>query len=516
MEDSLEVTDWADQLGELIALRETRLPLAIGLFGNWGSGKSHFMNLIDQRLKTKMDQARSEGATSRWCGQIVPVYFNAWHYLDANLWASLVSQIFESLFTYLRPKVDELKKMQQLLEEASGATARAAEEMKVAEGATKQARSELLLAQQSRIKQETFVNGLLYGLESLLPQVNTKTIEDTAATLLGVEKEVKTIGNLHEVLNDAQSLTTRALAVGKKLWRQPGRYWRLGRLASLVLGTTAIVFFLVPQIPSLQRWLGRVGQQLAALLGGLSALLLSLRPILAESRRRLKQMETWAADADAAQRSARETDLVKDASLKVVAASAKEEEARIRLEEAKAREDLIKQQALNLAPERRLGRFIEQRAQSQDYRGQLGLISLARRDFQELSNIFADKEALDKKVAQAEGKDAKVLENLGESIDRIVLFVDDLDRCQPEKVVDVLQAVHLLLAFPLFAVIVGVDQRCLKQSLRMQFKGLLTEDLVSKSGNGLNSDQNAVDNGRPATPLDYLEKIFHVPFIFRI
>jgi hypothetical protein len=72
VEDSLDVKDWAYQLAELIALRETRLPLAIGLFGNWGSGKSHFMNLIDQRLKTKMNEARKEGVTSRWCGQIVP------------------------------------------------------------------------------------------------------------------------------------------------------------------------------------------------------------------------------------------------------------------------------------------------------------------------------------------------------------------------------------------------------------------------------------------------------------
>jgi hypothetical protein len=36
------------------------------------------------------------------------------------------------------------------------------------------------------------------------------------------------------------------------------------------------------------------------------------------------------------------------------------------------------------------------------------------------------------------------------AIDRIVLYVDDLDRCPPPRVVEVLEAVHLLLAGRLF------------------------------------------------------------------
>ena len=39
--------------------------------------------------------------------------------------------------------------------------------------------------------------------------------------------------------------------------------------------------------------------------------------------------------------------------------------------------------------------------------------------------------------------------------DRIILYIDDLDRCEPEQVVAVLQAVHMLLFFPLFAVFVA-------------------------------------------------------------
>ncbi len=58
---------------------------------------------------------------------------------------------------------------------------------------------------------------------------------------------------------------------------------------------------------------------------------------------------------------------------------------------------------------------------------------------------------------------------------RIVLYIDDLDRCPPDKVVDVLQAVHLLLCFPLFVVVVAVDARWVSRALHERFPGLLTE-----------------------------------------
>jgi hypothetical protein len=130
----------------------------------------------------------------------------------------------------------------------------------------------------------------------------------------------------------------------------------------------------------------------------------------------------------------------------------------------------------------------------------LGLVSLARRDFEKLSDIFTDAEALSANSRLSINEKAD-LRSLSSSIDRVVLFIDDLDRCDPEKVVDVLQAVHLLLAYPLFAVVVGVDQRCLKQSLRTRFKGLLTPLRENDKGQ---EDSAADSHELPATPLDYL------------
>jgi KAP family P-loop domain len=56
----------------------------------------------------------------------------------------------------------------------------------------------------------------------------------------------------------------------------------------------------------------------------------------------------------------------------------------------------------------------------------------------------------------------------------------------------VLQAVHLLLAFPLFVVVVGVDMRWVERSLKLRHRHLLAAG--------------------DAAPRDYLEKIFQIPF----
>jgi hypothetical protein len=45
-------------------------------------------------------------------------------------------------------------------------------------------------------------------------------------------------------------------------------------------------------------------------------------------------------------------------------------------------------------------------------------------------------------------------------------MIDDLDRCSPERVVNVLEAVHLLFDDELFVVLLAVDTRWLEQSLR--------------------------------------------------
>ena len=93
-------------------------------------------------------------------------------------------------------------------------------------------------------------------------------------------------------------------------------------------------------------------------------------------------------------------------------------------------------------------------------------------------------------------------------VDRIILYIDDLDRCYPPtKVVRVLEAVHLLLSFPLFVVFVGVDSRWVSRSLNRHYDQMLRDEAVDVDGSS--------SVPAPANSQDFLEKIFQVPFWLR-
>src|SRR5690606_33548719 len=126
------------------------------------------------------------------------------------------------------------------------------------------------------------------------------------------------------------------------------------------------------------------------------------------------------------------------------------------------------------------------------YTKHLGIISLIREDFETISNLLIE---MEKERATAATR---------APIQRIVLYIDDLDRCRPERVVEVLEAGHMLLAFPIFTVIVAVDPRWLRQSLLERYPRNL-----SPTGNDTDEDIAG------ATPLNYLEKIFQIPFALR-
>jgi len=130
--------------------------------------------------------------------------------------------------------------------------------------------------------------------------------------------------------------------------------------------------------------------------------------------------------------------------------------------------------------------LIDARIASGDYAKQRGIIALARADFEKVSSlIVAGNEQLLRK-----GSTEQLDDDTG--VNRIVLYIDDLDRCEPAKVTNVLQAVHLLLAFPLFVVVVAVDPRWVGRALEKQYPELLEGDDVG--------------------PNEYLEKVFQIPF----
>jgi Cdc6-like AAA superfamily ATPase len=76
--------------------------------------------------------------------------------------------------------------------------------------------------------------------------------------------------------------------------------------------------------------------------------------------------------------------------------------------------------------------------------------------------------------------------------DRMLVMIDDLDRCEPAKAVEVLQALNLLLEGKSFVVCLGIDARILSEAIEAHYKGLLGE--------------------AGASGYEYLDKIIHIPF----
>jgi hypothetical protein len=173
------------------------------------------------------------------------------------------------------------------------------------------------------------------------------------------------------------------------------------------------------------------------------------------------------------------------------------QELQHQLEQAVERAENPQAESEELETGAMLARFIEERATSTDYREKLGLLALIREDFSSLS--IKMKDSRDKNLD---------LDDPGR-IDRIVLYIDDLDRCPPERVYEVLQAIHLLLAFDLFVVVVGVDQRWLTNSLVVARSGLMSshDDRIRQ---GL--AEKGVELLHAAEPEDFMEKIFQIPF----
>ncbi len=59
---------------------------------------------------------------------------------------------------------------------------------------------------------------------------------------------------------------------------------------------------------------------------------------------------------------------------------------------------------------------------------------------------------------------------------RIVLFIDDLDRCPPKKVVETLEAVQLLSETKLFVVVLAIDARHVTRCLKKKYEDILSPE----------------------------------------
>jgi len=82
----------------------------------------------------------------------------------------------------------------------------------------------------------------------------------------------------------------------------------------------------------------------------------------------------------------------------------------------------------------------------------------------------------------------------------LVVLIDDLDRCAPDRLIETLEAVKLFLAVPHVAFVIGADERIVRHAIARRYGGgqLETGDSRSPEGHDLVTD--------------YLEKLIQIPY----
>ena len=86
---------------------------------------------------------------------------------------------------------------------------------------------------------------------------------------------------------------------------------------------------------------------------------------------------------------------------------------------------------------------------------------------------------------------------------RLVVFIDDLDRCLPEQAIGVLEALKVFLDIQGCLFVLGVDRAVIERGIRVRYKEFaLADDPTMREGS----------DAFPIAGRDYLDKIVQVPF----
>lgn len=504
--DFVGISAEVDAFAYLIAANTLEPPLAIGLFGDWGSGKSYFMNSIRRRIEqlTESEEIRlKDQRTIPFWKRIVQVDFNAWHYVDGDLWSSLVDHIFTQLNLASERTTDnevERRRRYYLAQlEITSETLKGLEEKK------KKVEREL----EDHQNKKALVEQQYSQAQNELAQARATRIVD--ARISSSKQAVAGALRSVQLSSGAESLT-----IGEALDSLAAAHAELQRGSSLVrevltdrdLALKLLFFVALAVIVPFGIEKVTASAIVAASAGIASLLAVAVKALTSASQLVKGQLD----EIDrATQKVNQEREAAESQWRDQLAQAAKRvQETSVELEAVEKQESQLKEQvntiALELAkgPSQVLYEFLQGRLEAGEYRKRLGVPAIIRRDFNSLADLISDQNRFlltpaEQKEQIRDKSDKELLEEDDPLIiNRIVLYIDDLDRCDDAKVIDVLQAVHLLLAFPLFVVIVAVDSRWLAHALQSHYPAL--------------AGFPSLDRKAAAQPEDYLEKIFQVPF----
>jgi hypothetical protein len=480
--DSLGIQPDVDAFAQLICLTAAEPPISIGLFGDWGSGKSFFMEKLSGAIDGLTNRIEA-GSAADFIKNVVQIRFNAWTYADsANLWASLTAEFFDQLraggYQYkgqarYKGIIDAVAKEVLRSKDEIATLGEMALKLDVTIKATN-AQIDILGKARRAVPREG-VKKEAAGFVDALRVASKQTLED-----IGKQIGRPDLANDPEVFLDEAKAAATLFGKLRVICRVAANNRRAAIGLALVMvctGAIGLLPFLEISLPQ------RSAVALGAVVTGIAAAFSTMRPVWHVVSTMIEAASRYAKDV--------ETEIARiDAEMEGHRAALKEFQSQAA--------EAGKQQASRAAvvaryeagangqsPAALLHYFLHGTDETREYDKYLGIVSRVRRSFEAL-------DALMRSRPQAAPASSDL-----PRIDRIVLYIDDLDRCRDQQVVQVLEALHLLLAFPLFVVVVGVDARWLQHSLAEHYK-----EQLSLLG----------DREGKATVTDYLEKIFQIPF----
>ena len=483
----------AAALADLLLLEDLAPPVAVGVFGPWGSGKSTLMRFVRDEIIERT--AAKEPAAPK----VVQINFDAWSHADAeNLWASLTAELFEQLADTIDGREPDGKLRAGLITEIAQRLRKDAEASPLAAAAVETQRTVVQAAETELARLERQPVAATVAAEMAVDLINAampkplseddekrpdkvreaketdenKKRLDELLEAVGVPKGERDPKKLAPILSGLFDLPSRAALLFVLLRRSVGRgvaYGLVAAVAVLSIGAAGAVWhlgwgkfpeiwtYVVSGLPSLA--------VLGTLVGAAAVSIRTVAPILRLATDFLARKERRAAELNTKRREAAETVKAEREKLDSMVAEQKkamEFAATYSVAaEGRSREGLLRY-------------FIAFSPELAEVRKKLGLLATVRRCFETLEQIMREKK---RAATPAEGRannataDTAVELSHVPDVHRIIVYIDDLDRCSEQHVVQVLQAIHLLLAFDLFVVVVAVDARWLHRAVGQVYRG---------------------------------------------
>jgi len=548
-EDLLDVAGEVQALTDILLLRSLEPPMTVGILGGWGTGKSFVFHLMKRHLRRlrarPVDSASawSEASPDPYVGHVYPITFDAWTYAKSNLWASLM----QTIFLELSRQVTLERKIREALGKGSSES-----------DAEREGRLWAAFQEIDESDRETILD--LPGLaprfadissdRSMLDPDAGKVLWETVASVKAEQRDVLA-GKRRERARVEDDIERERAGVHREVeqeiqdeayrqaWSEAAaglrELVRAQVAGSSAEGTSALddewrqlKAFHHAGLAELDRWsrrwtslrrMAREAPRLTLTMAAGSVFLLVASAALAHSTEGLAQAASFitalsalAAPLLMAERATRTLrrrlgaawDRLDERLRSAEERLGQERQRRLeeRLERPRGRLGILERERRELDSEiewleRQIGftaRYVSvadlvgARLETADYEGELGLMHRVQRDLDELS------QALTRPAGHPHRKELE--ESFPRGPARVVLFIDDLDRCPPHRVVEVLEAAQLLVKTRLFVVVVALDQRYVTRALERVYRGVLRR------------------GGSPCG-LDYVEKIIQLPYSIR-